>query len=145
MVCALHSCRGMEQEGTGAVRRPRVLVAEDDDEMRRIVAEALRRDGCEVVEVANGARLLVEVSKQFAQGGASARFDVIVTDIRMPLLQGLAVVEGLRNARCFVPVVVMTAFGDERTRDKARALGALLIDKPFRVEELRATVQRLLP
>lgn len=121
---------------------PRVIVAEDDDEMRRLLVEALRADGCQVEEAADGGRLLVELTH-----GARCDYehvDLIVSDIRMPVCSGLQIVEVLRRAHCLVPIVLMTAFGDDTTREKAAALGAILLDKPFDVRHLRREVKRLL-
>jgi DNA-binding response OmpR family regulator len=57
---------------------------------------------------------------------------------------GLEIVSGMREAGLEVPVVIMTAFGNPETRAKAEALGAALLDKPFKMEALRALVRRLL-
>jgi DNA-binding response OmpR family regulator len=124
--------------------RAHVAVAEDDAEMRRLVAEALRRDGHDVVELADGGRLLVRLGAQYRAHGPAAALDLVVTDIRMPVVTGLAIVRSLREAHNDVPVVLMTAFGDERTREEARSLGAVLLDKPFKLDELRRTVAGLL-
>jgi DNA-binding response OmpR family regulator len=123
---------------------PRVLVAEDDPEMRRLVVEALRGDGYEVLEARDGGRLLVELAQELAGGSRPDLVDLLVTDLRMPICNGLQIVEQLRAARCPTPVVMMTAFGDATTRDRALALGALLFDKPFDVDDLRTAVACLL-
>lgn len=113
-------------------RRPRVLVAEDDVEMRRLVAESLRKDDYEVIEASEGGRCRVE------------RFDLIVSDIRMPVCSGLQILKGLREARSTTPVILMTAFGDDETKERADQLGALLFDKPFKMDVLRLVVRGLL-
>src|SRR5580692_4157087 len=122
--------------------RPRVLVADDDVEMRRLVAEALKRDLYEVVEAADGGRLLVTLAATY--GHAEARFDLIVSDIRMPVCSGLDILRGLREAKWQTPVILMTAFGDMETRARAETLGAFLLDKPFRIDVLRLVVSDLL-
>ena len=122
---------------------PRVLVAEDDLEMRRLVVEALRGDGYEVHEAADGGRLLVQVTAQYHH--ANAEVDLIISDIRMPICTGLQILEGLRDAHWTVPVILMTAFGDDATRARAEALGAILFDKPFAMDDLRTAVLNLVP
>jgi DNA-binding response OmpR family regulator len=127
------------------VDRPaRVLLAEDDFEMRRLVADCLRKEGYEVHEVADGAELLLRIEDSFFMRRVPVPIDLFVTDIRMPVYTGLEIVSGLREAGMHMPVVIMTAFGNPETRERAEALGAVLLDKPFKMEALRALVRRLL-
>lgn len=121
-----------------------IVVAEDDPEMRTIVAECLRRDSHDVSELADGARLLVRIAGQYRSREPARRIDLIVTDLRMPVVTGLAILRGLRAAHCTTPVILMTAFGDEQVRREAAELGAALLDKPFAMAELRATATCLL-
>jgi DNA-binding response OmpR family regulator len=120
-----------------------VLVAEDDAEMRRLVVEALREDGYDVDEAGDGGRLLVKITAQYRN--PSAEVDLIIADIRMPICTGLQVVAGLRDAHWTIPVILMTAFGDHDTHASAEALGAVLFDKPFAIDDLRTAVMNLLP
>jgi DNA-binding response OmpR family regulator len=125
-------------------RPARIMVAEDDFEMRRLVADCLRKEGYEVHEVADGAELLLRIEDSFFLRRVSAPIDLFVTDIRMPVYTGLEIVLGLRQAGMHMPVVIMTAFGNPETRERAERLGAVLLDKPFKMEALRAVVRRLL-
>ncbi len=120
----------------------RILVAEDDSEMRRIVADALRGDGYDVVELVDGGRLLVDLA---ARMKADESVDLVVSDIRMPVCTGLQILEVLRLSHWHTPVILMTAFGDEATRKRAASLMAVLFDKPFDLDDLRTTVANLLP
>jgi DNA-binding response OmpR family regulator len=120
-----------------------VLVAEDDLEMRRLVVQALRRDGYDVHEAEDGGRLLVSVTAAYQD--PNAEVDLIVSDIRMPVCTGLQIVQSLRDAHWTLPVILMTAFGDTSTRAYAEALGAILFDKPFALEDLRTAVLNVLP
>jgi DNA-binding response OmpR family regulator len=123
---------------------PRVLVAEDDDEMRRLVVEALRKDGYDVVAVNDGGRLLVALAHGFVDREGADLADLVVSDVRMPVCTGMQILEQLRAAHWHVPVILMTAFGDAATREHARTLGALLFDKPFDLDDLRTAVASLL-
>ena len=120
----------------------RVLVAEDDPEMRRLVVEALRKDGHDVTEAADGGRLLVRLAEVFDRDPFMAAVDVIVSDVRMPVCSGLELVERLFEARWRVPCILMTAFGDDDVRRRAGAIGALLLDKPLSLDELCGAVRR---
>ena len=121
---------------------PRVILAEDDAEMRQLVAETLEHEGFQVDAVADGGRLLVEISQQIAHQLDDV--DLIVSDIRMPVASGLQIVEALRAARCWTPVILMTAFGDDAARAHAERLGAWLFDKPFELADLRMAARTLL-
>jgi DNA-binding response OmpR family regulator len=123
---------------------PRVLVAEDDAAMRRVVVDALAKDGYDLSEASDGGRLLVTLAHEVVGRDGDARIDLIVSDVRMPICTGLQIVEQLRAAHCRIPIILMTAFGDEGTRRYARDLGALLLDKPFQMTALRAAVACLL-
>jgi DNA-binding response OmpR family regulator len=133
------------QQPTPAVGRPaRIVVAEDDFEMRRLVADCLRNEGYEVHEVADGAQLLLRIEDSFYLRRVPITVDLFVTDIRMPVYTGFEIVRGMREAGLRMPVVIMTAFGNPETRERAAALGATLLDKPFKLKDLRALVRRLL-
>lgn len=125
----------------------RILVAEDDEDMRTLVAEALRREGYDVHSVAHGIALRDAVCGIY--GGPVSlrrplRWDLIVSDVRMPGFTGTAMLEELRDAGDPTPILLMTAFGDDELRDAARALGARLFDKPFEMSALREVVSEIL-
>lgn len=121
---------------------PRVLVVEDDPDIRRLVVHALRRDGYEVHEAEDGHELLVDVTSPNAHAGTEV--DLIISDVRMPICTGLQMLEALRNASWTVPVILMTAFGDPETRKSADELGAVIFNKPFSLDDLRTAVVNLL-
>ncbi|HLK40516.1 MAG TPA: response regulator [Polyangiaceae bacterium] len=120
-----------------------VLVAEDDPEMRRLVVEALRKEGHHVMEVVDGRRLRLVVIEAFWRGATVSPIDVVVSDIRMPGCSGLDLLERLVAAGWRIPFVLMTAFGDEDTRRRAETLGAVVFDKPLALESLCAAVRRM--
>jgi len=121
----------------------RVIVAEDDPEMRRLVVEALRKAGHEVTEAADGGRLLLNIIQAFNRDPSLALVDVIVTDVRMPVCNGLELVERLAEANWRIPIILMTAFGDDDIRRRAERPDAVLLEKPLSVGALREAVERL--
>lgn len=123
---------------------PRILVAEDDADMRRLVVEALHKDGYDVVAISDGGRLLVTLAHEIVERGGAGLADLLVSDVRMPICTGMQILEQLRASHWMIPVILMTAFGDAATREQARGLGAMLFDKPFDLGELRAAVALLL-
>ena len=121
----------------------RILLAEDDGEMRSLAAAALRSDGFEVVEVANGLQLLDFLAALLAGEPPALQAQLIVSDVRMPGVTGLSVLAGLHGAGVDVPVILITAFADEETRAAAERFGAFaVLDKPFEMAALRSLVRR---
>ena len=122
----------------------RLLLAEDDVELRSLIATSLREDGFEVVEVADGNALVDRLADAMAADGSLDGFDLVVSDIRMPGFSALEVMTGMRRMLFRTPVVLITAFGDAKTHERARRLGAARVfDKPFDVDELCAAVTEL--
>ena len=125
-------------------RAPRILVAEDDAVVRGLVADGLRDDGYEIIEDADGGRLLVDIAAIYAVEGKIDPVDLIVSDIRMPVCTGLDIVKGIREAHWPIPVILMTAFADQSVELMAAQLGAFLLLKPFAMLDLRLKVKELL-
>lgn len=123
--------------------RPRVLLAEDDDELRPLIERTLTRAGFEVNAVPDGSELLDHIALCLLGERWEPMPDVIVTDVRLPAFNGLSLMEGLREEGFRVPVVVITAFGDPSLRARVEHLGrATCLDKPFDQEDLEAAVWR---
>jgi CheY-like chemotaxis protein len=129
-------------------RRPHILVAEDTDEMRAVVVLRLRQQGYCVTECRNGAELIAELAGYLGDAPADAskrHFDLIISDIRMPGVFGLSIVEGAAEYRNFPPTILITAFGDDETHEKARQFGvAAVLDKPFDMNDLLGKVRETL-
>ncbi len=120
----------------------RILLAEDDDHMRRLMSVALRSDGYVVVEVSNGEAFL-EAARRFHEERDPPA--LVVSDIRMPGMSGLEVVRRLRAWGWTVPIVLVTAFGDDDTLDAASRDGATAVfSKPFDLDDLRTAAVHFL-
>ena len=131
-----------ERKGLVPWRRERtLLLVEDDTEMRRMLAAALRRDGHFVVEAANGDDALDWLGPGVLDGDIERVPDLIVSDIRLPYFTGLEILESLQIAARRIPVILITGFPDRETYAQASALGAeCVLEKPFDLGELRAAV-----
>jgi two-component system response regulator AtoC len=125
-------------------KRARILVAEDDTDTRWLVSTALRCDGHEVIELRDGGRMLVEVASAYGASGLNPICDMFVSDLRMPVCNGIEILEAVRRVRWKTPYIVMTAFADPATRRHIESLGAMLFEKPFDIAELRAAVRKSL-
>jgi two-component system KDP operon response regulator KdpE len=114
----------------------RVLVVDDDPQIRRAVREAIAREGIEVETAADG--------KEALRRAGEMEFSLVITDLSMPYLDGLELVRELRS-RSTVPILVLTVRSEER--EKVRLLDAGADDyvvKPFGVGELLARARALL-
>ncbi|RXK62255.1 response regulator transcription factor [Lacibacter luteus] len=115
----------------------KILVAEDEPIMLKTIALRLRKDGYDVITVADGREAIEQIEEQNP--------DLIITDIMMPYSSGLEIVgkvkaSGQRN----VPVIVLSAMGQENVVVEAFNLGADdYITKPFSPNELSMRVKRL--
>jgi DNA-binding NtrC family response regulator len=117
--------------------RPRLLVVEDDAEMRELLVEVLREEGWEPVEAANGAEGLLCLHREC--------FDAVIMDQKMPGLSGLDLLPGIRTICPRAPVILITAFGDAAMHQEAMKNGAFdFLFKPFRMEDLIEVLRRAL-
>ena len=108
----------------GSTPRGRVLVTDDEEGVRTFVAESLERDGHEVVQARNGREALAAAREE--------PFDVVVTDLKMPEVDGMTVVRTLRTEQPDVEVVVLTAHGDVASAVEAMKLGVFdYLQKPL--------------
>ena len=121
--------------------RIRILLAEDDPEFRALLAATLREDGFEVVEARDGHALLDYLADAVSSEGDIDQFDLVVSDIRMPGYSALDILAGAHRALRHTPVILITAFGDRATHERARNLGARAVfDKPFELDDFRTAV-----
>lgn len=120
----------------------RIIVAEDDRDMREMLASSLRRRGHEVVECENGAILLHAIDLLTRN---RRQVDLIISDVRMPGLPGMRALEMVRAEDPYVPVIVMTGFPEIDARVEASELGvAGFFAKPFDIEEICQLADQLL-
>jgi len=123
-----------------------VLLVEDDEDMRKMVAFALTRRGLRVTQLRDGSKALEYLAGVVLAGGDAELPHVLLTDQRMPGVCGLDVIEATRVAGMRIPAILITAFGDADTHGRAQALGQTpVLDKPFEMDALLAIVKQILP
>jgi CheY-like chemotaxis protein len=113
----------------------RILIADDEDAMRRLVARALALDDHETVTASDGAEALELLAREAGQ------FDLLLTDIKMPVMDGIALALAVTRDFPAVTILLMTGFADQRER--ATNLEAIIHDvvvKPFSVADIRTAV-----
>ena len=114
---------------------PRVLIADDEEPMRKLVARAIAMEGHDTVTAQDGAEALEILVRE--QGA----FDLLLTDIQMPIMDGIAL--ALSVARDFprLTILLMTGFADQRERaSNLNAIAHDVITKPFSVADIRIAV-----
>ncbi len=127
------------------VHRRRVLLAEDDFDVRMGIARLLDMYGYEVRAVASGAELLDVLATWILDGDEALPADAIVTDVRMPGFDGLHIVEGLREHGFQEPIVVISAFGDDDLRQRLKKLPDVrFLAKPFDPSRLTTVLAELM-
>ena len=114
--------------------RKRVLIAEDEALIRLDLAEMLVEEGYEVVGEAGDGETAVKLAEQLKP-------DLVILDIKMPIMDGLAAAERIAGAR-IAPVIILTAFSQRDLVERARAAGAMAyLVKPFQKSDLVPAVE----
>ena len=117
----------------------RVLLVDDEDQLRRVMTDLLTRDGYEVIEARDGSEAMDQVDQHAP--------DIIVLDLNLPGLDGYSVLAQLRSRPLTqdIPIIVLTAKSDEDNEVRVFELGADdFMSKPFRAKALSARLQVLL-
>jgi two-component system, cell cycle response regulator CpdR len=117
----------------------RILVVDDEEAVRALIARGLALDGHEVLMAGDGAEALEVLTEHKGQ------FDLVLSDIRMPLMDGIAM--ALAAKRDYPDLVILLMTGYAEQRERAKSLENIVVDvmtKPFGLAELRGTVARVL-
>lgn len=119
-------------------KKMKVLIAEDNDLMRKSLAFYLKDEGFQVLEVTNG--------KEALQAVESHQIELVITDLNMPESGGLELIHTIRDVlKKDMPIIVLTASGVEKSELEAFELGASeFISKPFSPHVLKARIKKLL-
>jgi len=122
-------------------RRRHLVIADDCAEMRQFVRDAVGLQFDDVIEVADGRALFWALLRSsFAAANATAPELVLITDVAMPVYDGLLVLDAWRDAQHCVPTIVITASPSEAVRVRAQDLGVTVLAKPFSITKLRQLV-----
>ena len=117
----------------------RILIAEDEEALRALTARALIDSGHDIITAIDGADALEIITRE------NGRFDLLLTDIKMPLMDGIALALSVARDHPNITILLMTAYADQRER--AANLDALIHDvilKPFTLAEIKAAVAEAL-
>lgn len=115
----------------------RILVIDDKENIRRLLSTSLTSDGYEVAEAEDGASGIERFKNTI--------YDLVITDVKMPGMDGLEVLEAVKETNPDTAVIVITAFADMDDAIRALKRGAAdYLRKPFKLEEVRAAVEKAL-
>ena len=114
----------------------RIMVVDDSDDVRAMTSLILRQAGYKVVEAINGKDALSRLDDE--------PVDAIVTDLNMPIMDGIDMVKGVR-ARSSIPIIMVTTVSSESKQEEGRAAGVTAwVFKPYRPNRLLAVVEEVL-
>jgi len=117
--------------------KKRILVVEDDSSIRRGLVDALEFSGYEVLQASNGVEGLERALR--------ASYDLLLLDLILPGPSGFEILEAVRTTRATLPIIILTARGEEQDRVRGLRLGADdYVVKPFSIRELLARVEAVL-
>src|SRR5262249_14008911 len=121
--------------GNVTAQRPTLLVIDDEEDMREMLAYALEDDGFEVVAVSGGAAALEKASHQ--------AFDLAVTDLKMPDMDGVETLTGLKAMHPAMEVIIATGYASEETRLACMDRGAYgYLRKPYDLMQIKSLLWR---
>ena len=116
----------------------RILVIEDDDEMRSLLEDFLREEGYETDSANSGSEAFGKLAWE--------SFDLVITDIRMPGVTGLDILSAVKQFQPNMPVIVITAFGGEEVYRRSVTRGADgYLEKPIHLHRLKTLIQEMVP
>ncbi|MEQ8481212.1 MAG: response regulator [Hoeflea sp.] len=111
----------------------KILIAEDEDSLRRFVARALEIDGHEIVQAGDGADAVDHLQAD--------SFDLLLSDIRMPVMDGIALATQSSEIAPDMPVLLMTGYAEQRERaEPLMRIVVDVVDKPFSLPQIRQAV-----
>jgi two-component system cell cycle response regulator CpdR len=117
----------------------KILIAEDDEALRNLVVRALGEDGHVLTETVDGAAALEALQTH------NGEFDLLLTDVKMPVIDGIALALAAGRDHPEIAIMLMTGYADQRER--AHGLDALVHDviaKPFSLEQIKGAVREAL-
>ncbi len=129
----------LTETSMGKISNRSVLIIDDDVGMLRALNKVLSGEGCMVASASSS-----EAAVKFLTNGQQC-FDLIITDLRMPVIDGMGILRGVKQAYPDVPVIIITAFGSPEAKRESDQLGATaFLEKPVDTQRLLATIDRVL-
>jgi DNA-binding NtrC family response regulator len=119
--------------------RGKIMLVDDDPGFLTALSKTLAKHGYAVTTALDAAGVMEEMT------GQRQKFDMVITDLSMPKINGLTILSAVKTAFPSLEVIVITAFGDEETQEKAMRQGALaFVHKPLNSEEFLSLIDRVI-
>jgi DNA-binding NtrC family response regulator len=119
------------------VQTASILVVDDEENAREGLSKILSKEGYRVETAANGKEAIDSLKRQ--------RYDLVITDMRMPLMDGFEVLREIKKMDENIGVIMITAYGEVESYLEAMNMGAFeYINKPVRVNELKRVITKVL-
>ena len=117
--------------------KPKILIVDDEKNMRWAISRALEKEGYEILQASNGQEGIEAFERH--------RPDVMLLDLKMPVMDGMEALKAIRETNTTTPVLMLTAHGTMETAIEAMKRGAMdYLSKPFDVEELKVQIRKAL-
>ncbi len=116
--------------------KKRILVIEDDQEIRSMLEDYLSYLGYEVLTASDGLEGLKEIK--------SRDYDLVITDITMPFVSGIGIISVLKQKHPDIPVIAITGYGYHAEELAHEKRADRILSKPFEIQELKETIENLL-
>jgi two-component system cell cycle response regulator CpdR len=117
----------------------RILVVDDEERVLFVLSHALQRAAAnyDVITARDGGEALRQINE--------SSFDLLITDLRLPVMDGVALTKAIRGAKPAIPVIWITAYGNSEARAEGEQLSVYrILDKPVEIAEIREVVQQAL-
>jgi DNA-binding NtrC family response regulator len=119
------------------MEKKKILVVDDEPNSREGLTKILTKEGFDVVSAESGDTALAAAEKE--------DFDLVITDLKMPEISGIDLLEKIREYKPDVGVIIVTAYGEVNSYLKAMTLGAFeYLNKPIKLDELRRVIRKAL-
>jgi CheY-like chemotaxis protein len=113
----------------------KILVADDDPVIRKLLCQVLSEDGHKVSLATNGAQVIEKVQKE--------DFELLLSDVHMPVMNGLETLRTMRSTFPQLPVVMMDSYPDQLVKQAENEGALTCIHKPFDLKELRGVIEKV--
>ena len=114
-----------------------ILIAEDDRIIRDLISEVIRRRGSFPLAAHDG--------EEAFQIFSNVRVDLIITDLKMPRIDGMTFIRMVREKNCTIPIIIITGYGSDKNRKLAAHYGVFaVLSKPCSIAEISETIEKTL-
>jgi CheY-like chemotaxis protein len=119
----------------------RILVADDDPVIRKLLCQVLAEDGHEISSATNGAEAIAQIQRSAGPGGED--FELLLLDVHMPVMNGLETLRTVRDIFPRISVVMMDSYPDHLVHQAQNEGAWTCIHKPFDLDEIREIIERV--